>query len=138
MYRTFAVAFALLLAACTAPQHISDEYRNVPRTTFAFDGNTYRIFDKPSAGKLVVTPSVAAAMSDSVLRKVTFGAYGNAVPKSSMEAAVAAYLTSNGRKCATDSATLVRKPQWEFTYSCEIKYTATEQVTAATDSPQSQ
>jgi hypothetical protein len=126
MHRPLVIGLALTLAACSAPQHIGDEYRNVPRTTFAFEGNTYRIFDKPSAGKLVVTPSVANAMSDQLIRKVTFGTYGNAVPKASMESAVAAYLTSNGRKCSTDSATLVRKPQWEFTYSCEIKYTATE------------
>ncbi len=126
MQRQLVVALAFSLTACSAPMHVADEYRNVPRTTFNFEGNTYRIFDKPSAGKLVVTPSVANAMSDSLIRKVTFGAYGNAVPKSSMEAAVAAYLTSNGRKCAADTATLVRKPKWEFTYSCEIKYTATE------------
>jgi hypothetical protein len=126
MHRALIVAFALPLAACAAPQDIGDDYRNVPRANFAFDGNTYRIFDKPSAGKLVVTPSVANAMSDSVIRKVTFGTYGNAVSVASMEAAVAAYLTSNGRKCAPDSATLVRRPKWEFTYTCEIKYTATE------------
>jgi hypothetical protein len=126
MHRPFVLTLALTLAACSAPQHLGDEYRNVPRTTFAHDGNTYRIFDKPSAGKLVVTPTVANAMSDSLLRKMTFGTYGNAAPKSSMEAAVAAYLTSSGRKCAAISAALVHKPQWEFTYSCEIKYTATE------------
>jgi cell division septation protein DedD len=126
MHRPLLLIVALTLAACSAPQHIGDEYRNVPRTTFAFEGNTYRIFDKPSASKLVVTPSVANAMSDQLIRKMTFGAYGNAAPKASMESAVAAYLTSNGRKCTTDSATLVRKPQWEFAYSCEIKYTATE------------
>ena len=126
MHRSITIALPIALAACSTPLHIGNEYRNVPRTTFAFEGNTYRIFDKPSAGRLVVTPSVANAMSDSLIRKMTFGAYGNAVPKASMEAAVAAYLTSNGRKCATDSATLVRKPQWEFSYSCEIRYTATE------------
>lgn len=126
MHRPLLLIVALTLVACSAPQHIGDEYRNVPRTTFAFEGNTYRIFDKPNASKLVVTPSVANAMSDQLIRKVTFGAYGNAAPKASMESAVAAYLTSNGRKCTTDSATLVRKPQWEFAYSCEIKYTATE------------
>lgn len=126
MSRPAIIAFALTLAACSAPLHMADEYRNVPRTTFAYDGNMYRIFDKPSAGKLVVTPSVANAMSDTLIRKMTFGAYGNALPTASMEAAVAAYLTSNGRKCAADTATLVHKPQWEFTYSCEIKFTATE------------
>jgi hypothetical protein len=123
---SWAAAAHLILTSCSAPQHISDEYRDTPRTRFAFDNNAYRIFDKPSAGKLVITPSVANAMSDSVIRNVTFGAYGNAAPQSSIEAAVTAYLASNGRRCATDSATLVRKPQWEFAYTCEIKYTTTD------------
>ncbi|NOT40574.1 MAG: hypothetical protein HOP13_08785 [Alphaproteobacteria bacterium] len=119
-------ASLLMLTACSAPQHIGDDYRDTPRTNFAFESNAYRIFDKPNAGKLVITPSVANAMSDSLIRNVTFGAYGNAAPQSSIEAAVAAYLASNGRECTTGSATLVRKPQWEVAYTCEIKYTATE------------
>jgi hypothetical protein len=118
-----AAAAHLTLTGCSAPQHISDDYRDIPRTTFAFDNNAYRIFDKPSAGKLVITPSVASAMSDSLIRNVTFGAYGNASPQASIEAAVAAYLANNGRKCTTDSATLIRKPQWEFAYTCEVAYT---------------
>ena len=118
-----AVAAHLALVACSTPQHISDEYRDIPRTMFAFDNNAYRIFDKPSAGKLVITPTVASAMSDSLIRNVTFGAYGSAAPQASIEAAVAAYLANNGRKCTTDSATLIRKPQWEFAYSCEVAYT---------------
>lgn len=121
--RSLPIVLALSLAACAAPQSISDEYRHTPRTNFTFDDNAYRIFDKPSAGKLIITPSVANAMSDSLLRKVTFGTYGNAVPQKAIEAAVSAYLASNGRKCATDSATPVGKPQWEFGYTCEITYT---------------
>lgn len=124
--RSLVIALALLLAACTAPQNIGDEYRNVPRTNFTYADNAYRIFDKPSAGKLIITPSVANAMSDSLLRKVTFGTYGNAVPQTAIEAAVTAYLASSGRRCATDSAKPVGKPQWEFDYTCEITYTLTD------------
>lgn len=124
--RLAGIAALIMLAACSAPQHLSNEYRDTPRTNFAFESSAYRIFDKPSAGKLVITPSVANAMSDSLIRNVTFGAYGNAAPQSSIEAAVEAYLASNGRKCITDSTTLVRKPQWEIAYTCENTYTATE------------
>ena len=117
---------ALSLAACTAPQQLSGDYRDVPRTNFTYAKNTYRIFDKPSAGKLVITRSVGGAMSDSMLRGVTFGAYNNALPQTEIEAAVMAYLGSNGRNCTTASSTKLAAPQWEFTYSCEIKYTATQ------------
>ncbi len=123
--RAFALVLALSLGACSAPQQIADDYRDTPRTTFTYENSTYRIFDKPSAGKLVITPSVASAMGTSLLRRMTFGTYGKAAPQAAVEAAVASYLTSNGRKCTADSATQVRKPQWEFTYTCEIKFTAT-------------
>ena len=37
---------------------------------------------------------------------------------------VAAYLERQGRKCEITGASLIYDPQWEFTYACEIKYTA--------------
>ena len=115
---------ALTLSACTYPKYISDEYRYIPLTTFAYENNSFRIFDKPSAGKLVITPSLSTAMSDTVIRNVTLGKYNNAVNQETIEKAVAAYLTSNGRKCQPTGSTLLYDPQWEFTYACEIKYTA--------------
>jgi hypothetical protein len=119
-----AAVTALCLSACTAPQQLGADYRDVPRTNFTHANNTYRIFDKPSAGKLVITRSVGGAMSDTMLRGVTFGAYNNAVPQTEVGAAVAAYLSSSGRTCTTSEGTKLAAPKWEFTYSCEIKFTA--------------
>ena len=122
-----AVAAAVLtfaLAACAYPEYVNDEYRYVPLTSFAHDNNSYRIFDKPSASKLVITPSLTTAVSDNVIRNVTFGRYDNALPPGALEAAVAAYLKRNGRKCEITGSSLIYDPQWEFTYNCEIKYTA--------------
>jgi hypothetical protein len=103
---------------------MGEEFRDIPRTDFAFGSNTYRIFDKPSAGKLVITPSLSSAMGTSVLRGVTFGTYGNALPQKKVEAAVVAYLRTSGRTCTTSAARSLGDPQWEFVYSCEMKYTA--------------
>jgi hypothetical protein len=119
-----AAALALGLSACAYPEYVNDEYRYVPLTSFAHGNNSYRIFDKPSASKLVITPSLATAVSDNVIRNVTFGRYDNALPPGALEAAVAAYLKRNGRKCQITSSSLIYDPQWEFTYNCEIKYTA--------------
>jgi hypothetical protein len=121
---TAAAALALCLTACAYPEYVNDEYRYVPLTSFAHDNYSYRIFDKPSAGKLVITPSLANAMSDTVIRNVTFGKYDNALPSGALEGAVSAYLARNGRKCTITGASMVYDPQWEFTYTCEIKYTA--------------
>lgn len=124
MHRAIAIGLALSLGACAYPKYVSDEYRYIPLTTFAYDNNSFRIFDKPSAGKLVITPSLSTAMSDTVIRNVTFGKYNNAIAPETIEKAVAAYLTANGRKCQSTGSTLLYDPQWEFTYSCEIKYTS--------------
>ena len=115
---------AVALQACTYPQYVSDEYRYVPLTTFAHDNRSYRIFDKPSAGKLVITSSLTMAVSDTVIRNVTFDEYNNATAREKLDAAVAAYLASQGRKCEITNASQIYDPQWGFTYSCEIKYTA--------------
>lgn len=120
---TIAVCLAAL-SACAYPRYVNDDYRYIPLTTFAHDNQSYRIFDKPSAGKLIITPSLAMAMSDSVLRNVTFDEYNNATARDTLQGAVAAYLKNQGRKCEITGGSLIYDPQWEFTYTCELKYTA--------------
>ena len=119
------LALALLLSACAYPQYVNDEYRYIPLINFSHDNRSYRIFDKPSANKLIITPSLTMAMSDTVIRNATFGRYANPTPRDVLEAAVSAYLTTNGRKCQITDGSLIYDPQWEFAYTCEIKYTAT-------------
>ena len=106
------------------PQYVNDDYRYVPLTSFAFENRSFRIFDKPSAGKMIITPSLTTAMSDVVIRNATFGEYNNGTEKQTLERAVEAYLASMGRKCTVTGASLMYDPQWEFTYDCEIRYTA--------------
>jgi hypothetical protein len=121
---TVVAALAVALQGCAYPQYVNDEYRYIPLTTFAHENQSYRIFDKPSAGKLVVTPSLANAVSDTVIRNVTFDRYNNTTARETLQAAVVAYLERQGRKCEITGASLIYDPQWEFTYTCEIKYTA--------------
>jgi hypothetical protein len=115
---------ALALTACAYPEYVNDEYRYIPLATFAHDNHTYRIFDKPSAGKMIITPSLVTAMSDGVIRNATFGRYHNRTERETLEAAAAAYLARQGRNCTITSGSLAYDPQWEFTYVCEIVYTA--------------
>lgn len=118
------VLTAVSLSACAYPQYVSDEYRYIPLTNFAHDNRSFRIFDKPSAGKLIITPSLSTAMSDVVIRNATFGRYNNTTEQERLEKAVSAYLQSQGRKCTLTGSSLIYDPQWEFTYDCEIRYTA--------------
>ena len=118
------LALSVSLTACAYPQYVNDDYRYVPLTSFAFENRSFRIFDKPSAGKMIITPSLTTAMSDVVIRNATFGEYNNGTEKQTLERAVEAYLASMGRKCTVTGASLMYDPQWEFTYDCEIRYTA--------------
>lgn len=115
---------ALTLGACVYPEYVNDQYRYIPLVTFTHNNASFRIFDKPSAGKLIITPSLATAMSDGVIRNVTFGEYNNTTERKTLQAAATAYLAGAGRKCTITDASLIYDPQWEFTYTCEIKYTA--------------
>jgi len=115
---------ALCLSACAYPEYVNDEYRYIPLATFAHDNHTYRVFDKPSAGKLIITPSLATAMSDGVIRNATFGRYNNRTERATLEDAAAAFLGRQGRNCTITDGSLIYDPQWEFTYTCEVVYTA--------------
>jgi hypothetical protein len=112
------------LSACAYPHYVNDEYRYIPLTTFAHENRSFRIFDKPSASKMVITSSLATSVSDVVIRTATFDKYNNTVERQALESAVAAYLAGQGRKCIVTGSSLMYDPQWEFTYSCEQRYTS--------------
>lgn len=123
MRRVLGVLMALGLSACAYPEYVNDDYRFIPLTNFAYENSSYRIFDKPSASKLIITPSLGVAMSDSVLRQVTFGRYKNTTPREQIEAAADAFLKKDGRQCTIVGGSMVYDPQWEFSYVCDVKYT---------------
>ena len=50
--------------------------------------------------------------------------YSNRTERDVLEAAANAYLASLGRKCTITDGSLIYDPQWEFTYTCEVVYTA--------------
>ncbi len=124
MRRKITALVLLGLSACAYPHYVNDEYRYVPLTNFAHDNRSFRIFDKPSAGKLVITSSLTTAMSDVVIRNATFDKYNNSVERQALENAVTAYLAGQGRTCIVTGSSLMYDPQWEFTYTCELHYTA--------------
>jgi hypothetical protein len=128
MHLSHALAVLLVffaLAGCAYPQYVNDEYRYVPLTNFSHDNRSFRIFDKPSAGRLVITPSLSTAMSDVVIRGATFGEFHNATDQTTLERAVEAYFVALGRSCKLTGSSLIYDPQWEFSYECALRYTST-------------
>jgi hypothetical protein len=82
--------------------------------------DTYRIFGKPEAKKLMITPSLGAAMGKGAASGVTFGAADDSQNLARYRAAAQSYLEASGRHdCRIATGTLLARPQYEFFYTCE-------------------
>lgn len=120
----------LFVAAVTLPgcgagvQYAIDEYSGISVVEYeVIDEDAYRIFDKPSANKLMITPSLGRAAGAGMLQGLTFGgadAMDTLGPKPKFEAAALGYLASTGRKCRILDGYIVARPQWEFKYDCSL------------------
>jgi len=116
------IACASALAGCGAGvQYIMDEYKGVEVQNFEVPNeDIYRIFDKPLANKLMITPSLGSTVAMGVVSGATFGAARADGPKPVLERASLGFLASTGRKCRIIDGYLLARPQWEFKYDCSL------------------
>jgi hypothetical protein len=113
------VAVALALGGCGAGvQYIMDEYRGVPVQEVVMPEDTYRVFDKPTENKMMLTPSLGATAGMGVAQGLTFNSFDATPPKPVFEAAAAQFLRNSGRSCELLETYLLVKPQWEVKYRC--------------------
>jgi hypothetical protein len=80
--------------------------------------DTWRIFDKPTEGRLMITPSLGRSAAGGALRGLTLGAADTDIPKPEYQQAVEGWLVSEGRVCKVSDGYKITRPQWEFKYSC--------------------
>ncbi len=113
-----ATSSAMLLGACASLDYAVDEYGNVPLVMHDYQDHTYRIFDKATASKLMITPTLGASAGDGAIRGLTLGLFNNDVPEPVFHGAVESYLAGTGRKCSVQIGQLLIRPQWEFHYQC--------------------
>ena len=116
--RFVVVALAVLLLAGCAGLDAAMEYDDTEAIHFDFAAATWRIFDKPAEGRLMITPDMGEALAEGLLSGLTFGAADGAIPKSKYRDAVVAWLAHTKRSCTVTDGYLLVKPQWEFTYRC--------------------
>lgn len=106
------------IPSCSSGMKQAMHYSDVHHTKVTMPDDTYRVFDHPEEGKLMVTGSMATAMKVGLLGGFTFGAAGTLASRSAHERAGSGYLAATGRDCKIlDSYELVRG-QWEMTYEC--------------------
>jgi hypothetical protein len=108
---------ALGLSGC-AGMDAAMQYDDVDPVHFQAGDATWRIFDKPTEHRLMITPTIGESMTEGLWSGLTFGAADTEIPKPTYQHAVEAWLAHTGRNCAVTDGYKLIKPQWEFTYRC--------------------
>lgn len=106
------VAVLLACAGCTGFEYVTTNYGGISAEQFQFGGSTYRVFDKPSESRLMITPSLGAAAGAGL----TFGA--GVTPQAQLARASSAYLKSSGRACQVTEFYAIIETQYEAFYEC--------------------
>lgn len=109
--------FSLLIAGCAGMNYVLDNYSGVSPVEHVMVEDTYRIFDKPSQNRLMITPSLGSSVASGAAIGL-FGASETVGPKPVFSKAVLSYLKSTGRECKIIDGYVVLSPQWEFKYQC--------------------
>ena len=118
LLRAFSIlALTSMLAACSG-MDAANEYSGISPVDFAWDGNDWRIFDKSSEGRLMITPSVGNAIGTGIIQGLTLGTADRDIPKSRYQKVIMAWWVQNNRTCKVTDGYKLISVQWEFTYTC--------------------
>ena len=107
------------LAGCASISYITQHYRGIPPVEIATAHDTFRVFDKPGDGRIMVTASLAAAAGQGFVGGLMLNPAVAASPKPVYQEAAVRYLAATGRQCRISDGYLLIEPQWEFRYSCD-------------------
>ena len=114
-----AIASMIVIAGCSGINYAVENYSGVDVERFEANGQTWRIFDKPEEGRLMITPTLGKAAAVGAAQGATFGlSDGGASPIQYFEAAANLYIKSRDESCKVTSGSLVINPQYEFFYTC--------------------
>jgi hypothetical protein len=107
------------LTGCAGMSYAMKHYSNTPVEKFSYHGKIYRMFDKPSDTRIMITPSIGDSMGQGAVKGLTLMAADTSIPKPVFQEAVEAYLSQKHGECIIVDGYKVIEPQWEFRYSCK-------------------
>lgn len=109
-----------LLAGCAGMDYAMKNYASVKPVSWASPTtkNNYRIFDKPSEKRLMITLGYGGAMAQGFGSGLTLGAADTRTPEIVYQDAAIEWLKSTGRTCRATNTFLVIEPQYEVRYEC--------------------
>lgn len=116
--RIAVVIGAAMLCGCASMEYIVKNYNGVALVEHSTSYDTFRIFDKPTENKMMITSSLGMAAAGGFAKGLTFGASGPATSRPIFQEAVEQYLAKSGRSCRVVDGYLLVDPQWEFKYEC--------------------
>jgi len=108
------------VSACSGAGYAIENYGGVDVQRIQANGESWRIFDKPEEGRLMITPTLGRAASVGAVQGATLGmSDGGKDTMAEFESAADAYVKSRNPDCAVTEGALVITPQYEFFYECE-------------------
>lgn len=114
-----AVASVIAITGCSGINYAVENYSGVDVERFEANGQTWRIFDNPAEGRLMITPTLGKAVAVGAAQGATFGlSRGGASPVQNFEAAANLFIKSRDKTCQVTSGSSVVNPQYEFFYTC--------------------
>lgn len=121
---TVALSAMVLVSGCAGVGYILENYTGVEVVQVAMPDDTYRVFDKPSEGKMMVTSSIGAAAGQGIGKGLTLTILDTTPPKPRFQAAAEKFLVDSGRTCVITDGYILITPQFEFKYTCPPPSTA--------------
>ncbi|WP_321333695.1 hypothetical protein [Breoghania sp.] len=79
----------------------------------------FRIFDKPTENRLMITASIGDAAAIGLVKGATFGIADSDAPEVVYRNAAQDFLDKSGRSCAVADISLIATPQYEVRYACK-------------------
>ena len=118
--RYIALGALALLAGCSGLSYAMQNYASVKPERFAYAGENWRIFHKPTESRLMITPSLTSAFAGGAKTGATFGLAGRqSDPENRFRTAAMMFVKQSvGDECEITSGQLVIDPQYEYNYEC--------------------
>ncbi|MCB1397519.1 MAG: hypothetical protein H6898_16800 [Rhodobacter sp.] len=112
-------SLAVLAAGCSGMSYARETYDGVPVVQFQHGEGRWRIFDKPSDNRLMITPSLGRVAASGAVSGLTLGLAGGPTgPMAGYQAAAQAYLDGREGGCTVVEGHRILTSQYEFTYTC--------------------
>ena len=94
-------------------------YRGVKPQRFLYADENWRIFDKPSENRLMITPSFGTAMKGGAKTGMALGLAGHqSDPENKFKTAAMMFVKEKSSTCKIIGGKLIVMPQYEYTYEC--------------------